>query len=76
MNENYIFNTNTEWSKGTIFNRPGAKNGCTICGHKFKKGELFAIGETRQSWFRGDDLVAFLCKDCTPKKIIKKLKLK
>lgn len=65
----------TTWSRATIFNRLGAKR-CDICGHKFEPREEFAVGETKVSWFRGDDEVGFLCKDCVTPDVAKRIKLK
>ena len=44
----------TNWSKATIFNRPGASI-CSGCGKKFVKKEVFSVRETKVNWFRGDD---------------------
>ena len=65
---------NINWGKATIFNRPHASV-CDSCGKKFIRGELFAVRETKVSWFRGEDEVDFLCKECTPEPIRKVLKI-
>lgn len=64
----------TNWSKATIFNRPGAKK-CEKCNKNFVKNEIFSVRETKISWFRGEDKVSFFCRDCTPTPIKKILKM-
>jgi len=64
----------TDWSKATIFNRPGAKK-CEACNKTFVKNITFAVRETKISWFRGEDEVSFFCRDCTPAPIKKILKM-
>lgn len=65
----------TTWSKTKTAYRPGAKK-CSACGYVFKPKEEFAVGETKTNWFRGDDMVEFFCRDCTPDYVKKIIKLK
>ena len=69
--------SNISYSKATIFNRPYAdKTGCYNCKHHFEVKELFVVKETKVNWFRGDDIVEFLCVNCANNKALKALKLK